>query len=189
MGTGWLIQPDLLVTAGHNVYSWSKDGSNDKPKGEQKPRGRAVDIKCYIGYCGRDSVGKDGVQERQAKKVLTTAEWLASSRNSPWDVAFIQVGKPFTGELNLFSYLSTPERNRTTIGVVGYPGDKFDAHGEYGAVMWEQFAEVDYDIKHPQNKQTMLEYTISTWGGKTLFPFEALFPKTLPPPSPYNQHI
>lgn len=22
MGTGWLIRPDLMATAGHNVYDW-----------------------------------------------------------------------------------------------------------------------------------------------------------------------
>ena len=48
MGTGWLIRPDLLVTAGHVVYD----------KGYSF--GVATQIKCYIGYNGAGSVTKPG---------------------------------------------------------------------------------------------------------------------------------
>ena len=46
MSTGWLIRPDLVVTAGHVVY--------DKGYG----LGQVTEIQCYIGYNGIDSVPK-----------------------------------------------------------------------------------------------------------------------------------
>ena len=48
MGSGWLIRPDLLVTAGHVVYDRNSN------------LGPATQIKCYIGYNGVDSVPKPG---------------------------------------------------------------------------------------------------------------------------------
>lgn len=48
MGSGWLIRPDLLVTAGHVVF--------DKARG----CGAATQLKCYIGYNGMASVPKPG---------------------------------------------------------------------------------------------------------------------------------
>ena len=163
MGTGWLIRPDLLVTAGHNVYNWSA-GANGEGLG------KAVYIKCYIGYHGRDLVGTPAVQQRLAKNVVTTAEWLTSKDNRHRDVAFIQVDRPFEGNLRLFSYLPTPKSGDEMLGVVGYPADKIlidtDGREEKGAVMYEQFTDVQYNLEDPKNKPTMLKYRISTFGGK-----------------------
>ena len=164
MGTGWLVRPDLLVTAGHNVYNWSGG-----PDGEGL--GKAVHIKCYIGYHGRDSIGTPVVQQRLAKNAVTTAEWLTSKDNRHRDVAFIQVDRPFEGNLRLFSYLPTPKSGDEMIGVVGYPADKSladsDGREEKGATMWEQFTDVQYNLEDPKNKPTMLKYRISTFGGKS----------------------
>lgn len=38
MATGWLVRPDIIVTAGHCAYDW---GSGKL--------GRAVRVKAYIG--------------------------------------------------------------------------------------------------------------------------------------------
>ncbi len=42
MGTGWLIAPDLLVTAGHCAYDF----------GEDTQYGPATIVKAYMGYAG-----------------------------------------------------------------------------------------------------------------------------------------
>ena len=56
------------------------------------------------------------------------------------------------------------------LGVVGYPADKIlidtDGREEKGAVMYEQFTDVQYNLEDPKNKPTMLKYRISTFGGK-----------------------
>ncbi|KAH7304673.1 hypothetical protein B0I35DRAFT_414255 [Stachybotrys elegans] len=115
MGTGWLIQPDLLVTAGHVVYNWANQ------------LGEAQEIRCYIGYQGRASIGQPHVQLRSAVKVATAAEWVfnKTERLRGKDVAFIQVDRPFEGNLRLFQFMDTYVSNDSAqLGVVGYPGDK-----------------------------------------------------------------
>lgn len=151
IGTGWLIADDLLVTAGHCAYDWSNS------------MGPAVTVKAYMGYSGKASVGKDSVQFRMGKRVITTAGWLQSEgRDRTSDVSFIQLDRPFKGKLNKISFEDTPTRGTANLGVVGYPGDKV-RDGEHGADMFEQFAIVNYDLE--KSKRHMLEYKISTFGG------------------------
>ncbi|KAI3316812.1 trypsin-like serine protease [Xylariaceae sp. AK1471] len=163
MGTGWLISPDMLVTAGHNVYSWA---------GSEEGLGRAVHINCYIGYHGRDSINSPIVQRRLAKTVVTTAEWLTSKDNRHRDVAFIQLDRPFEGNLRVFSYKPTPKAGDEMIGVVGYPADKSitDKEGreEKGALMYEMFNDIQYNLEDKKNNSLqMLKYRISTFGGQS----------------------
>ncbi|KAK6215442.1 hypothetical protein QIS74_08461 [Colletotrichum tabaci] len=162
MGTGWLIRPNLLVTAGHVVYDWSRG------------LGEAREIRCYIGYSGAASVGKPHVQTRSATKIVTTAEWLSTKadRTRAKDVAFIQVDRDFEGNLSLFKYsINTPVAGRgSNLGVVGYPGDKSlrnedTGENEMGAEMYEAFQDTDYDISKSQ--RNMIEYKISTYGGQS----------------------
>lgn len=160
MGTGWLISPEIMVTAGHNVYNWAGNGL-----------GKATIIKCHIGYQGKESIGKAGVQTRHAKRCVTSAEWLASKDNRHRDFAFIQVDKPFTGNLRLFSYGKTPPHGHEMLGVVGYPGDRTikDSYGrdERGAQMYKEFDKVNYDRTAKTNALGMLTYRISTYGGQS----------------------
>lgn len=69
MGTGWLVSPDLLVTAGHVVYDWDRQ------------LGPCTQMKCYIGYNGRDSVKSPQVQSRHGVNVVTTADWVETDIN------------------------------------------------------------------------------------------------------------
>ncbi|CAP61901.1 uncharacterized protein PODANS_5_2000 [Podospora anserina S mat+] len=163
MGTGWLIAPDLLVTAGHNVFDWSGYG---------RGLGKAVDIKAYIGYHGRSNINSPIVQFRSGKVVVTNAQWVVDRNNRHADVAFVKLDKPFTGNLRLFTYKNTPESGDDMIGVVGYPADKTleDADGreEKGALMWEQFTSITYVLDSAKNKgRGMLKYRISTFGGQS----------------------
>lgn len=53
------------------------------------------------------------------------------------------------------------------LGVVGYPGDLSDpATGEKGAFMHEMFLPTEFDLA--QQADTMLEYQIDTFGGKSI---------------------
>jgi V8-like Glu-specific endopeptidase len=160
MGTGWLVRPDLLVTAGHVVYDWGQN------------YGAATQIRCYIGYNGRASVKTAQVQARHGVNVVTTSEWVEAASNRARDVAFVQLDRPFTGNLRNFNFVNTPlSGHKTLLGVVGYPGDKGlvddeTEDWESGAQMYEEYAKTDYDIgAHPRY---MVEYSISTFGGKIL---------------------
>ncbi|KAF5543492.1 glutamyl endopeptidase [Fusarium phyllophilum] len=153
MGSGWLIRPDLLVTAGHVVFDWGRR------------LGAADQIKCYIGYNGKESVRSPHVQARFGAKVVTPVEWIEASNNRRQDVAFIRLDRPFTGDLRLFSYLNTPEKgNGTYLGVVGYPGDR-TLQDEQGAQMYEEFAKSDWNIGESPHR--MVEYSISTFSGQS----------------------
>ncbi|KAJ5125571.1 hypothetical protein N7526_007748 [Penicillium atrosanguineum] len=158
MGTGWLITPDLLVTAGHCVY--------DHKNQERGGYGRVNVMKCHIGYNGRDSLNTSDVQTRSARKIVTTGEWVDSSNNRHKDVAFIQLDRPFTGNLRLFGYKSTPIKGYEMIGVVGYPGDRTlsdrDGIEEQGAQMYELFGAIMYNRN--ENVLQMLQYKLSTFG-------------------------
>ncbi|KAF7355770.1 ATP synthase f1 [Mycena sanguinolenta] len=160
MGTGWLIRPDLLVTAGHVVYDRAYNC------------GAATQIKCYIGYNGAQSVPQRGsaegnipaVQPRYGSKIVTTESWIKDNDARRRDVAFIRVHKPFVGNLNLFKFANTRSPGMQRIGVVGYPGDK-DLNGEKGAQMYELFDSTPIDLeKHPRH---MIAYHISTYGGQS----------------------
>ncbi|KAJ3536549.1 hypothetical protein NM208_g6666 [Fusarium decemcellulare] len=159
MGTGWLIRPDVLVTAGHVVYDWGHR------------YGAATQIKCFIGYNGRASVKTPQVQARHGVNVITTAEWIEAANNRTRDVAFIQVNLPFTGNLRTFNYINTPlSGHGTLLGIVGYPGDKClpDTDGgsdEYGAQMYEEYAKNSYNIE--ESPRNMVEYRVSTYGGQS----------------------
>ncbi|KAJ0164753.1 Glutamyl endopeptidase [Colletotrichum tanaceti] len=159
MGSGWLISPDTVVTAGHVVYDWGHRLQS------------ATEIKCYIGYSGRASIGTPTVQARFGERIVTTAEWIEAAGNRRHDVAFIKVNRPFTGNLRNIPFRETPLFARdATIGVVGYPGDKYlegkdGQSGEKGAQMYEEFAPTEYDLK--KSERHMIEYQVSTFAGQS----------------------
>jgi len=156
MASGWLIRPDIIVTAGHCAYDWNKSS----------PGGRAVSVKAYIGYHGKQFVQSSDVQFRHVKRIVTTAGWLLDGQNETTDVAFFQVDKAFTG-IKPFQFVNTPLKGINNIGVVGYPADKRynnTATGEQGAQMWEAYSKTTWDLaKSPMHT---LDYQLSTYPGK-----------------------
>ncbi|KAK5651828.1 hypothetical protein OQA88_11597 [Cercophora sp. LCS_1] len=158
IGTGYLISPNTLITAGHCVFDIS---ANSK-----KGLGRVSEMKVFIGYRGRDSVdgSNNAVQERHATFAATTLKWVkAADRRG--DVGFVQLDSPFTGNLRPFPWKETPLTGTDVmLGVIGYPGDK-DIGGEKGAEMYELLESTTYSLK--TNPFNMLAYGISTYKGQS----------------------
>ncbi len=153
MGTGWLIKPDIFVTAGHCSYDWGHK------------LGRATEVKAYVGYDGRQSEKDPNVQFRQVKRIVTTEGWVKTKGQKSFDVSFMQVDKPFTG-ITPVKFEETPSHGSLVLGVVGYPGDLSDkVTGEKGAHMYECFLPTEFDLS--TQADTMLEYQIDTFGGES----------------------
>jgi V8-like Glu-specific endopeptidase len=148
-GTGWLIEPDLLVTAGHCAFDHTFRF------------GRASSIKAYVGYSGRRSLQQPDVQFRNGARALVPKGWAESNVNRQSDVAFIKLDKPFL-DIRPFQLRATPSKGSEMIGIVGYPMDKsFD--GERGGFMYEQFRKTNFDLNI--SALNMLEHQISTFTG------------------------
>ena len=146
MATGWLIAPDLLVTAGHCSYDWTYG------------LGKLTKVKAFIGYNGESSIPDPNVQFRSGKRVACPAEWLKGPAMT-YDVSFILVNQPFEG-VTPIKYADTPARGNMTLGVVGYPGDL-----ERGEHMYEHFVDCQFNLAA---NEKMLTYQIDTFGGKKL---------------------
>ncbi|KAK8143158.1 hypothetical protein G3M48_007621 [Beauveria asiatica] len=154
MGTGWLVREDIVITAGHNVFSATH-------------KCQASRIQCWIGYRGHSLISDSSVQHRSALNVVTTESWLGQhSDRERRDLALIQVDKAFAGNLRLFRYIDTPTAKANgSIIVVGYPGDKSPEAlaGETGAWMCEARQKANYD--HDSSANHMIEYNMDTYGG------------------------
>ncbi|KAI3529394.1 ATP synthase F1 [Colletotrichum abscissum] len=153
MGTGWLVSPDTVVTAGHVVYDWRNRWQ------------AAIEVKCFIGYSGLSSVGTSKVQGRFGEHVVTTAHWVNGNNKRAHDVAFLKLNRPFTGNLRTIPFQNTPTNGiGLRLGVVGYPGDKHSQHpsgddDEEGAQMYEEFTRVNYSIQDSQSGAPILQAT------------------------------
>lgn len=160
MGTGWLVAPDLFVTAGHCSYDWSKK------------LGRAIEVKSYIGYEGKASIGTKDVEFRKVKRITTTEGWVRAKGQKAFDVSFMQVDQPFTG-VKSYKFEDTKPYGNLNLGVVGYPGDLNDpTTKENGAYMYEMFLPTEYDLA--TQADTMLEYQIDTFGGESIPSLDAV---------------
>lgn len=153
MGTGWLVAPDILVTAGHCVHMF------------QNGWGHVAQVNAHIGYNGKASIGTQNVQSRQGVRAVTTEGWLASNENRQNDVGFIKLDRPFDN-VTPFEIGTTPGRGEDKLGVVGYPGDMTDPRTrERGYHMFEEFQPTRFNLESAKPAH-MITYKVSTYNGE-----------------------
>ncbi|KAJ4128864.1 hypothetical protein NW768_007386 [Fusarium equiseti] len=109
--TGWLVRPDLVVTAGHATF--------DHDYG----RGKAVEVVAYVGHDGKKSITDPSVHVRKGVQVITPKGWIDGDTRRQRDVAFIKLDQPFT-DITPFLYAATPDGDHPPVGDIGYPGDR-----------------------------------------------------------------
>ncbi|KAG9495747.1 hypothetical protein J7337_012305 [Fusarium musae] len=109
--TGWLIMPHLIVTAAHCVYDHTYDF------------GKAIQVCAYVGYNGKNSIDKPGVQFRRGLKVVILKDWIISDTNRGSDVAFTRVDE-FSDVVRIAQQPTNGIVEKMFRSVVEYPCDK-----------------------------------------------------------------
>ncbi|KAF5637652.1 glutamyl endopeptidase [Fusarium sp. NRRL 25303] len=149
--TGWLIMPHLIITAAHCVYDHTHDF------------GKAVQVRAFVGYNGKNSVEQPGVQFRRGLKVVVPKDWIISDTNHASDVAFIKV-EEFNDIVRIAQQPTVGIVNKMLLSVVGYPCDK-SLGDERGAQMYEMTKRIDCDLS--KTASNLLEHTISFASGQS----------------------
>ncbi len=111
-GTGWLVGPRLLFTAGHNLHSLQDGGY----------------MQSVHVYPARQGSQFDTEVVAQARDLRTTTVWERSNPNgSPFDIGAIVLPEPVN--VRTFGYLgydvlSANELRGKGVMIAGYPGEK-----------------------------------------------------------------
>lgn len=110
IGTGWLVAPRTVITAGHCVYIHDRGGW-------------AQSVRVMPGRSG--SPTETPYPSCLATHVRTTTAWI-NSRDSNQDYGCIILPKSFLtySPLGTFGYANLSSLNGLTVNLSGYPGDK-----------------------------------------------------------------
>lgn len=109
VGTGWLVGPKTVITAGHCVYEPSQMG----------------------GWARKITLtpGADGAEEPfgsiEASRFESTNKWL-NGQEQDFDMGVIHLDQPIGDQLGWFAVASLPDKELENfqVNVSGYPGDK-----------------------------------------------------------------
>lgn len=139
-GTGWLIGPRVLVTAGHCVYN------REHAYGIGKMRS----VKITVARNGQFNLGT-----ANATRVETTQGWI-SNGDEEWDFGVVFLDQPLGNQVGFFGFANYPDNDLKgkLVNVVGYPG-------EQTATMWGR---VDKIVGVSSQR---LEYLADTTGGQS----------------------
>jgi glutamyl endopeptidase len=153
IGTGWLVAPDVVVTAGHCVYNdpWEDNG-------RRFGSGSADAIEVYFGRRG-DDLGR----VFKAVAIDAADKWI-NGKNDEFDFGAIFLNKSVndSGDHFEFAEFGTDDLERMLVNIAGFPGDKPGKnHPDSGKFMYEH---VNRIVKAGQRQ---LEYIIDTYPGQS----------------------
>lgn len=140
-GTGWLVGPRTVLTAGHCV--WDKQRGNDFSR-------------SIIVYPARDGDYKP-LSSRESN-LHTVTEWARRARpGAAFDYGAITLEKPLGVEVGHFGIANFPDTDLRgfKLNVAGYPGDKPGSH------MWAHA-----QLPRTVDAQTV-QYVIDTYSGQS----------------------
>lgn len=143
-GTGFMIKDNVVLTAGHNIYSIS-----DK---------KAADEVYVIKRTNDGSV----VYARKHRKLKVSIDYVADKSDDghyDWGLIMIDPALPEAGTIGVIKASDTLAVHFTGVLIAGYPGQ---AQGSKTWKMWEAGGKMDYD-----NASETLKYVISTSKGNS----------------------
>ncbi|KAE8412388.1 trypsin-like cysteine/serine peptidase domain-containing protein [Aspergillus pseudocaelatus] len=147
MATGWLIDEDTVITAGHCAY---------KPS-----YGRATDIRIFLGYNGQSSVKTKEVQGRRGKYIAVHWGYFDKCQKE-YDLAVIKTDKAFENVTGFLWQDCPIEEKDAQLTVVGYPGDT--PANEEGEYMHYSEGKTTFDLRE---LDYMLLHHLDTAGGNS----------------------
>ena len=157
-GTGWLIGPRTVITAGHCVYLHNAGGW-----------AKSIDV----------AAGRNGLKRPfgtiTSAKFASVRGWV-KGRNRSMDYGVIQLSKPFTrvGSTRPFAFdfaaLSDDKLKNSRVNLSGYPADSFGT-GKDGTKQWFHARRVS------GVSSRTFKYDIDTGGGQSGSPVWVYDPK------------
>jgi V8-like Glu-specific endopeptidase len=153
IGTGWLIEEDTVITAGHNLYN-------------TKQNTHAIKVLVCVGYTKEQTTAPIDVkcEYRWAKAAAVHWGWYKAGQER-FDFAVIRLESPFK-DIRKIPFKPTPLKTETAtkLRVLGYPGDlPVKANKMKGRIIYQSECPVPpYNL---EMKGYQLEYRLDTAGG------------------------
>ena len=153
IGTGWLVDPCTVVTAGHNLYDVRK-------------KSQATRIKVTVGLKGKPPATDTGLEEQYASSAAVHWAYYDRSRCCN-DFGVVRLHTPFKDVQPILWQDAPPLSNGVECKVVGYAVDlPSSTDKQRGCIMYEGVGPVvDYDSVGDEHQ---LGYWPDTFGG--MFP-------------------
>ena len=135
-GTGFLVAPNLVLTAGHCI----------KSSGAEPPS--SITFSAGINYDGT-SFYEEPVAISDAEVIVMPTEW-SDNYDPNYDWALLKLSKPLGNTIGYLSCESIVDLENTDITIYGYPLDYHTEEGaqqvtSFGKIRWNDYYQVAHD--------------------------------------------
>lgn len=153
-GTGFLVAPNLVLTAGHCV----------KSAGTETPS--SITFSAGINYDGT-SFYEEPVAISDAEVIVMPTEW-SDNYDPNYDWALLKLSKPLGKTIGYLSCESIIDLVDTNIDIYGYPLDYYTEEGaqqvvSFGKIRWNDYYQVahDADTENGQSGAPILKLVLT----------------------------